>query len=134
MIGLKTLFSERVNALFSALPLSVNATFFPLNANKVRMIRERKTLCKSATASIFNCFKSEYNFNKPRKPLCLPLTSTEKKFTFGIPSKKGLKKGRETTVIFTSVPRLRDCSTNALITGTVIATSPMADIRIMAIC
>ena len=130
LIGLKILFSVRVNAFLLALPLSVKATFFPLKANNVLMICERKTLCKSATASILSCFKSEYNFNKPKNPLCLCLTSTAKKSKFRIPSKKGLKKGRETTVIFT----FGFCSTNALITGTVIATSPMADIRITAIC
>jgi hypothetical protein len=37
-------------------------------------------------------------------------------------------------VIFTFVPRLRDCSAKARITGTVIATSPMAERRITAIC
>lgn len=47
-----------------------------------------------------------------------------------MPSKKGLKKGLETTVIF----KLGCCSANARITGTVIATSPMADNRMTAIC
>ena len=87
--GAKTLLVRLVNAFFSALPLSVAATFFPLKANKVRTTFDRSTLCKSATASMFNFRKSENKRSKPKKPLCRSFKSTPKKFTFGIPSKKG---------------------------------------------
>jgi hypothetical protein len=49
---------------------------------------------------------------------------------FSISSKKGLKNGRETTVIFT----LGYCKEKALSTGTVIATSPIAESRITKMC
>jgi hypothetical protein len=55
------------------------------------------------------------------------VTSAAKKETFGIPSKRGLKKGLETTVIL----QFGYCFVNALITGTDIATSPIADRRII---
>ena len=63
-------------------------------------------------------------------PLCFFSKSIGKKWTSGTVSKKGLKKGLEITVIFTS----GCCATNARITGTVIATSPIAESRITAIC
>jgi hypothetical protein len=47
-----------------------------------------------------------------------------------MPSKKGLKNGREITVILIS----GFCCTNALKTGTVMATSPIAESLITAIC
>ena len=55
---LKTLFLDWVNARFSLRPLSTKATFAIANLKKVLKILERKTLCKSATASIFNDFNS----------------------------------------------------------------------------
>ena len=87
--GAKILLVKLVNVFFSALPLSVAATFFPLNANNVRTTLERSTLCKSATISMFNFRKSENNRSKPKKPLCRSFKSTPKKYTLGIPSKKG---------------------------------------------
>ena len=50
-----------------------------------------------------------------------------KKRNIWIPSKRGLKKGLETTVIL----QFGYCFVNALITGTDIATSPIADRRII---
>ena len=48
----------------------------------------------------------------------------------GIPSKKDLKKGREMTVMITS----GYCFTKARKTGTVMATSPIAESLMTAIC
>jgi hypothetical protein len=55
------------------------------------------------------------------------VTSAAKKETFGIPSKRDFKKGLETIVIL----QFGYCLVNALITGTDIATSPIADRRII---
>jgi hypothetical protein len=53
-----------------------------------------------------------------------------KKVRFGIPSKKGLKKGREIKVIFTA----GCCLAKARKIGTVMATSPIAESLMTAIC
>jgi len=53
-----------------------------------------------------------------------------KKLTLCISLKKGSKKGLETTVILT----LGYCVTKARRTGTIIATSPIAESRITIIC
>ena len=75
-------------------------------------------------------FKSWNKRNNPRNPLWRSFSSKAKKVRFGIPSKKGLKKGLDITVILS-------CGcwfTRALKTGTVMATSPIAERRITAIC
>jgi hypothetical protein len=62
--------------------------------------------------------------------LCRSFSSKAKKERFGIPSKKGLKNGLEITVILTCGYWL----TKVRKTGTVMATSPIAESLMTAIC
>ena len=55
---------ENTNYFLTAIKDNVSTQY-------VLTIFERSTLCKSATASISNFRKSEYNSNNPKKPLCL---------------------------------------------------------------
>ena len=129
-VGEMVLIANFVSSFLSCLPLSVAATFLPDISNNVLTTFERNTLCKSATASIFSFRKSENKRNNPANPLCLSFKSIPKNVTFSMSSKKGLKKGRETTVILTS----GYCKEKAFSTGTVIATSPIAESLITKMC
>ena len=128
--GLKILFTARVTSFFSFLALSVKATFLPLKANKPLITFERITLCKSAKASILLFRSSRNNRNNPKKPLCFPFLSNDKKVTFGRSLNNGWKNGLEITVILT----FGYFSLKALKTGTVMATSPIAESLMTAIC
>ena len=65
------------------------------------------------------------NLYKPKTPLCWPFKSAEKTSTFYKSLKNGLKKARVKTVILSS-----GCfRVSARKTGTVIATSPIAERR-----
>ena len=68
-----------VSAFLSFLPLSVVAVFLPFKAKSVVIIFDRKTLCKSATASIFSFRKSENKRKSPKKPWCLSFKLIGKK-------------------------------------------------------
>jgi hypothetical protein len=69
---------------------------FTAQSKSVLIILERKTLCKSAKASISNSCKSR---NKRNNPATLCDGLFVKKGNLGNPPKKALKKGREITVI-----------------------------------
>ena len=121
-------FTPETKAFFSALPLSICTVCFP-KKNNFR-IWLRKTLCKSAITSILKTFNSFESFQSPKIPLCLFFTSAGKTVTLGKSRKNGAKNSRVKTVIFTSGYFL----IKARKTGTVIATSPIADKRITNMC
>src|SRR5690606_15899143 len=63
-------------------------------------------------------------------PLCFPFRSASKKPMFGIPENIGLKNALESMVIFISGYALL----RILMTGTIMATSPIAEDRMMRRC
>ena len=87
-------------------------------------------MCKSATASTFNFRIALDSLKSPKTPLCWSFKSIANTSTFFKSLKKGAKKGRVNTVNLT----LGYCLLKARNTGTVIATSPIAERRITKIC
>lgn len=87
----------------------------------------RITSCRSATIS--KRPSSELSFSTPFSPLCRPVKSGETNSKASIPLKKGCKKAGVSTTICASGYCLR----NAPTTGTLIATSPIAERRMTRI-
>ena len=117
-----------INSFFSVRPLS--SWIILRSKRNILRILLRSTLCKSATASIPIILSSLERSKSPKKPLCFPFKSAENTATFFKSRKKGLKRSLVKTVSLTS----GYCFVKARNTGTVMATSPIAERRMTRIC
>ena len=99
--------------------------------NLSRRYSERRTSCRSAIAVNFLACSRRKSLLRPLIPLYSSLMSASIKLTLGARfSKKALAKPLLKNVILT----WGYCCANALMTGTVIATSPIAENLMTSIC